>query len=193
MKRTRDGGFLSLSLRSAPIDCCLSRRWPALKRGRTLCAAHRGPTGVIAAHEDRAHPRRDELAILITLMNLARQVRQSNRQNMLSAFQHSHDSLNERALSFVQSGENAGDHSSRTPVVQIRERCRAPPAVSTRFTSSCSASLSRTIARLRGLQWTTSTGGGPWTISPCWCAAISNARYSGLLGERAGVTPACNS
>jgi len=45
------------------------------------------------------------VAVLITLVYLARQVRQSNRQNLLSAYRHTYDSLNEWALSVVESGE----------------------------------------------------------------------------------------
>lgn len=45
------------------------------------------------------------VAVLITLIYLARQVRQSNRQNLCSAFRHTCDSLNEWALSIVESAE----------------------------------------------------------------------------------------
>jgi hypothetical protein len=45
------------------------------------------------------------VAVLITLIYLARQVRQSNRQSLLSAFRHTYDSLNEWALSVIESGE----------------------------------------------------------------------------------------
>lgn len=44
-------------------------------------------------------------AVLITLLYLARQVRQSNRQDLLGAFRHTYDSLNEWAMSIVESGE----------------------------------------------------------------------------------------
>ena len=45
------------------------------------------------------------VAVLITLIYLAQQVRQSNRQDLLSAFRHTYDSLNEWALSVIGSGE----------------------------------------------------------------------------------------
>lgn len=45
------------------------------------------------------------VAVLITLVYLARQVRQSNRQNLLGAFQHTYYSLNGWALSVAESGE----------------------------------------------------------------------------------------
>jgi hypothetical protein len=45
------------------------------------------------------------LAVLITLLYLARQVRQSNRQDMLNAYRHTYDSLNEFARSVVESEE----------------------------------------------------------------------------------------
>ena len=47
------------------------------------------------------------VAVLITLVYLAQQVRQSNRQNLLSAFRHTYDSLNEWALAVAESGEVA--------------------------------------------------------------------------------------
>jgi hypothetical protein len=46
-------------------------------------------------------------AVLITLIYLARQVRQANRQGLLDAFRHSYDSLNDWALSVVESEEVA--------------------------------------------------------------------------------------
>lgn len=47
------------------------------------------------------------VAVLVTLVYLARQVRQSNRQDLLSAFRHTYDSLNGWAVSVVESGEIA--------------------------------------------------------------------------------------
>jgi hypothetical protein len=47
------------------------------------------------------------VAVLVTLIYMARQLRQANRQSLLSAFQHTYDSLNEWALSVVQSGDVA--------------------------------------------------------------------------------------
>lgn len=44
-------------------------------------------------------------AVLVTLVYLARQVRQSNRQDMLNAYRHTYDSLNDWAMSLVQSEE----------------------------------------------------------------------------------------
>lgn len=43
------------------------------------------------------------VAVLITLVYLARQVRQSNRQDLLSAYRHTYDSLNEWATCLVES------------------------------------------------------------------------------------------
>ncbi len=45
------------------------------------------------------------VAVLITLIYLARQVRLSNRQNLLGSYRHTYDSLNEWALFVAESGE----------------------------------------------------------------------------------------
>jgi hypothetical protein len=45
------------------------------------------------------------VSVLITLVYVVRQVRQSNRPNLLTAFQHTYDSLNEWALSVAESGD----------------------------------------------------------------------------------------
>lgn len=47
------------------------------------------------------------LAVVITLAYLARQVRQSNRQNLLAAFQHNYDSTNQFLTSTLESDELA--------------------------------------------------------------------------------------
>jgi hypothetical protein len=48
------------------------------------------------------------LAVFVTLAYLARQVRQSNRQTLLSSFQHTYDSTNQFLLSTLESDELAG-------------------------------------------------------------------------------------
>lgn len=47
------------------------------------------------------------VAVLVTLVYLARQVRQSNRQDLLSAFRHTYDSLNDWAVMVVGSEQVA--------------------------------------------------------------------------------------
>ena len=46
-------------------------------------------------------------AVLITLVYLAKQVRQLNRQDMLNAFRHTYDSLNDWAFAVLESSEIA--------------------------------------------------------------------------------------
>jgi hypothetical protein len=45
--------------------------------------------------------------VVLTLAYLARQVRQANRQDLLSSFQHTYDSINEFLLSTMESSEVA--------------------------------------------------------------------------------------
>lgn len=45
------------------------------------------------------------LAVLVTLVYLARQVRQSNRQDLLNAYRHTYDSLNDWAYAAFASNE----------------------------------------------------------------------------------------
>jgi hypothetical protein len=47
------------------------------------------------------------LAVLITLVYLARQVRQLNRQDLLNAYRHTYDSLNEWAFSISATNETS--------------------------------------------------------------------------------------
>lgn len=47
------------------------------------------------------------VAVVVTLAYLARQVRQSNRQNLLAAFQHNYDSTNQFLESTLESAELA--------------------------------------------------------------------------------------
>ncbi len=61
------------------------------------------------------------LAVFITLLYLARQVRQSNRQNLLSSFQHTYDSINQFLESTLMS-EQVAD-----VVVRGRESYEALP------------------------------------------------------------------
>jgi hypothetical protein len=45
------------------------------------------------------------VAVFATLLYLARQVRQSNRQDLLSAFQHTYDSINEWGVAIFESSD----------------------------------------------------------------------------------------